>query len=75
MKMILITTTDVDIITGNIVGCDVYRQRDPVPSVGDVVRLTEQCAHGTPLHWAVVDNGNVAFYCFTSARLPPTEDV
>ena len=47
-----------------------FRQEDPPPSLREMQQLGRQGCDGVPLNWAVVDNGDIAFYSFNLVDLP-----
>ncbi|ELT91160.1 hypothetical protein CAPTEDRAFT_229033 [Capitella teleta] len=48
----------------------VYRQSEMVPDLSQIVKLSELYEDNVLLQWAVVDNGDVAFYSFNQIDLP-----
>ncbi|XP_013381139.1 tRNA-splicing endonuclease subunit Sen54 [Lingula anatina] len=44
------------------------------PDLGQLIGLQKQCSDGVPLHWSVVDHGDIAFYkyCYTSLPVDVT---
>ena len=47
-----------------------YRQDDPPPTLLQIQQLSCQSCDEVPLNWAVVDNGDIAFYSFNLVDLP-----
>lgn len=41
-----------------------------VPDLTQILQVSHQYKDGMPLQWAVVDNGDVAFYSFNDVDLP-----
>ncbi|KAL3876800.1 hypothetical protein ACJMK2_034594 [Sinanodonta woodiana] len=48
----------------------VVRSIDPPPSISEVSALYGYLDDDIPIHWAVVDNGEIAFYEFSPISLP-----
>ena len=48
----------------------IYRHSEPLPDVQTLTYLLNYYTDGIPLHWAVVDNGDIAFYDFTHIDIP-----
>ncbi|KAK3599317.1 hypothetical protein CHS0354_028683 [Potamilus streckersoni] len=48
----------------------VVRSVDPPPSISEVSALYGYLDDDIPIHWAVVDNGEIAFYEFSPISLP-----
>lgn len=48
----------------------VVRTSDPVPDLQMVNSISSYLSDEVPLHWAVVDSGNIAFYSFSDMALP-----